>query len=350
MSVQVKLLGGFGVARDDVPVAAEVWGRRQAAQLVQFLALTRGRQLHREQVIDALWPGLSSDAAAPRLHKAAHYARRALDDPDAVVLRQDLVGLFPGRDDVEVDVGEFTRVARRALRAGDATLAAEALEWYGGPLLPEDPYAPWIDEPRRVAHEQHLDLLRLLGRWDDVLAEEPTDEEAHLAVARARAAGGDVRGALVQLERLEQALRGELGAAPGPEAVRLRRELEQSADAARGRPAVGTPDGRRRGCSPLRAAQTWGSGSAPSFTPRARGVASPCWSRVRPASGSRRSSTWPTYWLAGRDGRWRAEAPRRWRARGRTHRCSRRSARFVADTRRCWTGWLTTTAPRSSRR
>ena len=241
MSVQVKLLGGFGVARDDVPVAAEVWGRRQAAQLVQFLALSRGRQLHREQVIDALWPGLSSDAAAPRLHKAAHYARRALDDPDAVVLRQDLVGLFPGRDDVEVDVGEFTRVARRALRAGDATLAAEALEWYGGPLLPEDPYAPWIDEPRRVAHEQHLDLLRLLGRWDDVLAEEPTDEEAHLAVARARAAGGDVRGALVQLERLEQALRGELGAAPGPEAVRLRRELEQSADAARGRPAVGTP-------------------------------------------------------------------------------------------------------------
>ena len=241
MSVQVKLLGGFGVARDDVPVAAEVWGRRQAAQLVQFLALSRGRQLHREQVIDALWPGLSSDAAAPRLHKAAHYARRALDDPDAVVLRQDLVGLFPGRDDVEVDVGEFTRVARRALRAGDATLAAEALEWYGGPLLPEDPYAPWIDEPRRVAHQQHLDLLRLLGRWDDVLAEEPTDEEAHLAVARARAAGGDVRGALVQLERLEQALRGELGAAPGPEAVRLRRELEQSADAARGRPAVGTP-------------------------------------------------------------------------------------------------------------
>ena len=98
MSVQVKLLGGFRVARDDVPVAAEVWGRRQAAQLVQLLALTRDRQMHREQVIDALWPGLSSDAAAPRLHKAAHYARRALDDADAVVLRHEQVGLFPRRD------------------------------------------------------------------------------------------------------------------------------------------------------------------------------------------------------------------------------------------------------------
>ena len=88
--------------------------------------------------------------------------------------------------------------------------------------------------PRRLPRQQHLDLLRLLGRWDDVLAEEPADEEAHLALARTRAAGGDVRGALVQLERLEQALRRELGAAPGAEAVRLRSELERSAAAARG--------------------------------------------------------------------------------------------------------------------
>ena len=88
MSVQVRLLGGFGVDRDHVPVARDAWGRRQAAQLVQLLALTRDRRMHREQVIDALWPGLSWDAAGPRLHKAAHYARRALDDArmDAKVL------------------------------------------------------------------------------------------------------------------------------------------------------------------------------------------------------------------------------------------------------------------------
>ncbi|HEY5788294.1 MAG TPA: AAA family ATPase, partial [Microlunatus sp.] len=244
MSVQVKLLGGFGVTVDGVPVASDVWGRRQAAQLVQLLALTRDRRMHREQVIDALWPGLSWDTAAPRLHKAAHYARRALDDADAVVLRQELVGLYPGRDDVEVDVHEFTRTAQQALRTGDATLAAGALEWYAGPLLPEDPYSTWSDEPRTAVRQQHLDLLRLLGRWDDVLAGEPADEDAHLALARTRAAGGDVRGALVQLERLEKALRGELGAAPGPEAVRLRSELERSAAAARGGPSAGAASQR----------------------------------------------------------------------------------------------------------
>ena len=348
MSVQVKLLGGFGVTVDGVPVASDVWGRRQAAQLVQLLALTRDRRMHREQVIDALWPGLSWDAAAPRLHKAAHYARRALDDADAVVLRQELVGLFPGRDDVEVDVHEFTQTAQQALRTGDATLAAEALEWYAGPLLPDDPYAPWSDEPRTAARQQHLDLLRLLGRWDDVLAEEPADEEAHLALARARAAGGDVRGALVQLERLEQALRGELGAAPGPEAVRLRAELERSAAAARGAALGRGRLARRAAAARLFGRRGVGDQIRSILDEAARGGASPCWSPVRPEWASRRSSTWPTRWPAERAGRWRAAPPRRWRARGPTRRCSKRSAHCAVATRRCWTAWATTIGPRSS--
>ena len=241
MGVRITLLGGFGVARDEVPVAGDAWARRQAAQLVQLLALARDRRMHREQVIDALWPGLPWDAAGPRLHKAAHYARRALGDPDGVMLRQELVALFPGRDDVAVDVHEFSLDASEALRTGNQALAAEALQWYAGPLLPHEPYEPWTDEPRRAARQQHLDLLRLLGRWDDVLAEEPADEEAHLAIATARAAVGDARAALVQLERLEQALRLELGAAPGAEAVRLRAELEGTAAVRRERPTAGVP-------------------------------------------------------------------------------------------------------------
>ena len=244
MGVQVGLLGGFGVVRDSVPVAADAWGRRQAAQLVQLLALARDRRMHREQVIDALWPGLSWEVAGPRLHKAAHYARRALDDPEAVVLRHEVVALFPGRDDVEVDVHEFSKAAHQASQTGDAALAARALQWYAGPLLPQEIYQPWTDEARRSVGQHHLDLLRLLERWDDVLADEPADEGAHVALAQARFSAGDVRGALVQLERLEQALHRELGASPGAEAALLRAELEASAAPHRERrsPASSTED------------------------------------------------------------------------------------------------------------
>ena len=244
MSVQIRLLGGFEVARDHVRVPTDAWVRRQAEQLVALLALSRDRRMHREQVTDALWPDASWEVAGPRLHKAAHYARRALGDPGAVVLRHELVALFPEREDVEVDVGEFTLAATRALQSGHETLAVEALEWYARPLLPDDPYEPWTEERRRSVRRQHLDLLRLLGSWDDLLAEEPADEEAHLALARARAAAGDPRGALLQLERLEQSLRGELGASPGAEARRLRDELERGTAPAGGGPArAAAPDG-----------------------------------------------------------------------------------------------------------
>ena len=168
MSVQVRLLGGFEVVRDGVPVAAEAWVRRQAAQLVQLLALSRDRRLHREQVVDALWPGLSWDAAGPRLHKAAHYARRALDDPGAVVLRQELVVALPRPRRRR---GRRPRV-RPGRRPGPAERRPGARR--RGPELVRRPLAarrPLRALDRRGAHAprrgQYLDLLRLLGRWHE---------------------------------------------------------------------------------------------------------------------------------------------------------------------------------------
>ena len=135
MDVSITLLGGFSVScpRDDVPT--EAWNRRGAAALVKLLALTDGLRMHREQVMDALWPELSVDEAGPRLHKAAHYARRALGETTAVQLRHDLVQLLPDAE-VSVDAVDFRRGAEAALAAGSVPDAQAALEGYGGALLP----------------------------------------------------------------------------------------------------------------------------------------------------------------------------------------------------------------------
>jgi DNA-binding SARP family transcriptional activator/tetratricopeptide (TPR) repeat protein len=226
MDVSISLLGGFRVHVDGAAIPDDAWRRRGPAALVKLLALVPERRLHREQVVDALWPDAAVAEAGPRLHKAAHFARRALGEATSgVVLRGEMVLLLP-EERVEVDVALFEDAARRALREGDAAAAAEVLDSWPGVLLPDDLYQPWAEQPRDRLSQLRADLLRRARRWEALLAEDPGDEEAHLGLARQLARDGDLRGALRQLERLDRALRAELGTAPGPDAVRLRASLQ----------------------------------------------------------------------------------------------------------------------------
>ncbi|MDP3890845.1 AAA family ATPase [Nocardioides sp.] len=226
MDVHIQLLGRFEVVVDGIPIPGDVWTRRHAAGLVKLLALAHGRRLHREQVIDALWPETSVEAALPRLHKAAHYARRGLggDEATTIVLRRDLVTLLPDAA-VTVDAVQFRQQAETAVASSSREEAAAALDLYDGDLLPEDAYEPWVAEQREALRLLHVEVLRLAGRWQDVLQQDAVDEEAHLALAREQAERGDVRGALRQLERMDQALRRELGTVPSAAAESLRRSL-----------------------------------------------------------------------------------------------------------------------------
>jgi DNA-binding SARP family transcriptional activator len=234
--VHITLLGGFEVAVDGRPVPSAEWRRRQAAAVVKLLALAPGRSLHRERVIDALWPDLALEEAAPRLHKAAHYARRSLGDPRSLVLSGETVALFPDAE-VEVDAVRFQRLAESAR---DARAAGDAADAYPGDLLPQDLYEPWTEEPRERIRLLYLKTLRLAGRWQALTDAEPADEPAHLALIRSLADAGDRRAALRQFERLERGLRRELGVAPSPEALRLRDELLAASSPARpaARPAL----------------------------------------------------------------------------------------------------------------
>src|SRR5512139_1081866 len=160
MQVRIDMLGGFSVTVDGVAVPDDAWTRRHAAGLVKVLALARGRRLHREQVIDALWPDIPLEAAGPRLHKAAHYARRALGEQGrTLVLRNDVVTLLPDAE-VSVDAQEFRALAEAAVSEGSRGRGLEAVAQYAGPLLPEDIYEPWAEAPRESLAALHAELLR----------------------------------------------------------------------------------------------------------------------------------------------------------------------------------------------
>jgi predicted ATPase/DNA-binding SARP family transcriptional activator len=225
--VRFCLLGTFELHIDGVTIGLDDFERRSGAELMQLLALASGRRLHREQVMDALWPGAKAGSAANSLRKAATFARSATGTADAIVVRDQVVALFPDCE-VEVDVE-----AVQAADASDEESVAAAVEAYRGELLPDVPYAEWAVRPRAVVQRHMISLLVAARRWDDLLVLDPTNEEGIVAVMDRALAVGDRQTVLRHYEELEAHLRDELGVTPGPAAVILRdraRDLGGSTD------------------------------------------------------------------------------------------------------------------------
>jgi DNA-binding SARP family transcriptional activator len=218
--ISIELLGRFRVRVDGRSVPAEAWRRRRGSDLIKLLALEPRHRLHREQALDALWPELTPQAAAANLRKAVHYARRALEDDEAIRLEADMITLVAS-ERVSTDAGTFEEMATRALRDRDPVLAGGAADLYAGPLLPDEPYEPWLEEPRRRLHTLFVEVLRLAERWDALVAAEPTDEPAHRALMRAHLEAGDRQAAMRRFERLREILRERLGVGPDRATVAL---------------------------------------------------------------------------------------------------------------------------------
>lgn len=206
--LDVHLLGRFEVLVDGEAIPQGAFAHRRAADLVKLLALAPGHRANRDRVIELLWPQLGADAGAANLHKAAHYARRALGAPGAVVLRQGLVLLAPEAA-VTTDVERF--------EAGDA-------DAYAGELLPDDRYEEWTLAARERLRARRLADLRSQDRWHEVLAEDPADEQAHRELMRSHLAAGDRLAAARQFRLLGDEL-ARLGLQPSRETLELHRRL-----------------------------------------------------------------------------------------------------------------------------
>src|SRR3954469_24140073 len=82
-TLSVQLLGGFRVLVNGQPVPESAWRQKRAAAVVKLLALEPAHRLHREQLIETLWPELEPDAAANNLRVALHRAREGLRESGA---------------------------------------------------------------------------------------------------------------------------------------------------------------------------------------------------------------------------------------------------------------------------
>jgi predicted ATPase/DNA-binding SARP family transcriptional activator len=233
-TLRIRLLAGFSVEVDGAPVPDAAWRLRKARTLVKVAALAPGRRVHRDVVAELLWPERTASAAANNLHQALYAARRALGDPAALTLAEDVLALSPA---AWVDVDEFERAA-----AGDPDAA---LALYAGELLPEDRFEVWTEGRRAALQELQLQLciraaagqaargdpaagIAVLSR---AVADAPRHEPVRRALMRALAAAGRHQDALAQFEQLRGALRAHNEADPDPETRALYRELLSEHDA-----------------------------------------------------------------------------------------------------------------------
>jgi tetratricopeptide (TPR) repeat protein len=67
LALRVRLLGGFAVQVGSRPVPPGGWRLRKARDLVKLLALAPEHRLHREQVMELLWPERDAAAATNNL-------------------------------------------------------------------------------------------------------------------------------------------------------------------------------------------------------------------------------------------------------------------------------------------
>jgi len=215
----VSILGGFEVRIGGKPIPGDAWRSRRAADVVKLLALVPSHSLHREQLMEALWPNLSSDAAGANLRKAVHYARRAMGGDEAIVSSGSVLSLWGGHADV--DAQAFLKAADSAVASHEEGACAHAADLYRGDLLPADRFEEWASAPRASLRERYRAVLKGAGRHQHVLDLDPTDEESHRALMRGYFEAGRRREAMRQFELLREALREHVGVGPDPETIAL---------------------------------------------------------------------------------------------------------------------------------
>jgi predicted ATPase len=251
--LRIALLGGFAASIEDT-VVEDRWRLRKAKTLVKLLALAPGHRLHRDTVLDLLWPDVDPRAATNNLHQAIHAARRALG-ATRIALRDELVWLSPD-EPLVVDVDTFRAAADEARASGDVDRLRSALAQWTGTLLPEDAYETWSVSYREELAETYAALATQLATalvasgeaaaalalLEPVAAQRTFDESLQRSWIAALAALGRRWDALAAYERLRDALEREYAADPEPETKAIYRRVLVGAAAAPARTPHNLPE------------------------------------------------------------------------------------------------------------
>jgi DNA-binding SARP family transcriptional activator len=245
--VVVRALGPLEVVVGHTPVQS--WGGCRIRTIFQYLLLHR-RPVHRDVLMELLWPGYPRRSARNNLNVSMYGLRRALNADggrDYVVHRDGYYAL--NRDFAwSIDYARFAQAAegsRLAVTSGqpDAALveAQRAVDEYRGHLFDGDPNADWCASERATLADMFAGTLELLSRLyldqgdvdaaqyaaQRLLDEDSCRESAHRLLMACHARRNQRDQVVRQYRRCVAQLHDELDIAPSAETVRLFQQLTE---------------------------------------------------------------------------------------------------------------------------
>lgn len=248
--LDVLCLGAFAVSRGGQPISAGAFTRSKALQLLKLLVMKAGSPVHRDVLIEHMWPEAPPHLGANRLYGVVHDLRAAIEcrrpgrEWQYIRNRDDFYYLNMSAP-IEIDVIRFRSLIAQAAAAGpdDCDLAIACLEraiaLYRGDLFDDDLAGTWCEAEReelKASFVKALDRLAQLyldrSRTADALdclrraaCAQPFRDDLVLARMRILTSCGRSSEALAAYADHRRLLRNELGAEPSAGLRALHREL-----------------------------------------------------------------------------------------------------------------------------
>ena len=214
--------------------------KKKLLKLFKMLLLKYGKWLHKEAVLEALWPELPEKGALNNLHALCFRMRKIFGHPDALIFAEDR--LFLNRHVVQVDFVAFEKLLDRARdfylnKDYDNAIALyqEAEGLYRGNFFDFDPYfegAELIRENLRLRYKKSLIRLCEMFREQKHFQEmveysqkavqlDELDEEVWRLHFQALNDAGRKNEALKKYERLKKVLKKEVDVDPDEVTVHM---------------------------------------------------------------------------------------------------------------------------------
>jgi PAS domain S-box-containing protein len=248
--LQIFTLGRFGLAAGGRSLAVKSWERKQAVTLLKYLVANLGRPVHRETLVELLWPEIDEDRGWKRLKVTIHSLRHQLRSAGIVEEIVETVGKNYAlrREAVWVDSEAFEKCI------GEGAILQHQQQWdkalhhfdearrlYRGDYMEEDVYADWCTAERERLFEIYLELLTRMAECHarvghfaeavrvcrDALIRDPVRESFHRTLMEYLVRLGNAEQAMAQYHDCRRLLARELDVEPMPETQRLYQNIHE---------------------------------------------------------------------------------------------------------------------------